>query len=163
MAAGADLILIPEEPFSLREVTQFVKKKIERKGGQSIIIVVAEGALIKDYKGPMIKDANIDQFGHVLLGGIANFLANEIQKATGAETRAAVPAHTIRGGPPTARDRLIPTRFGLAAVNMIKEGRFGYMVALRDGDIVSVPLSEVAGKNKLVSKKLYQEAKTFFD
>ncbi|RLG99409.1 6-phosphofructokinase, partial [Candidatus Bathyarchaeota archaeon] len=127
LAAGADLILIPEEPFSIKEVTEFVKKKISKEGGQSVLIVVAEGALIKDYEGPITKSTKVDQFGHVYLGGIGEFLAEEINKATGAETRACVPAHTIRGGPPTALDRLISTRLGLAAVDLVKEGKFGYM------------------------------------
>ena len=163
LAAGADLILIPEEPFSIKEVTEFVKKKISKEGGQSVLIVVAEGALIKDYEGPITKSTKVDQFGHVYLGGIGEFLAEEISKATGAETRACVPAHTIRGGPPTALDRLISTRLGLAAVDLVKEGKFGYMVALKAGEIVPVPLSKVTGKTKTVSKELYEEAKVFFD
>jgi phosphofructokinase-like protein len=163
LAAGADLILIPEEPFSLKEVIRFVNKKIENEGGQSVIIVVAEGAMIKDYEGPVTKDSSVDQFGHVRLGGIGEFLAKEIKKATGAETRAAVPAHTIRGGPPTALDRLIPTRFGLAAVDLIKQGKFGYMVALKAEEIVPVPLAKATAKTRTVNKKLYEEAKTFFD
>ncbi|MCW4020711.1 MAG: 6-phosphofructokinase [Candidatus Bathyarchaeota archaeon] len=163
LAAGADLILIPEEPFSLKEVTNFVKKKFEKAGGQSVIIVVAEGALIKDYEGPITKDADVDEFGHVLLGGIGDFLAKEIHKATGAETRAAVPAHAIRGGPPTALDRLIPTRYGLAAVDLIKEGKFGYMLALRSGEIVPVPLSKATGRTKTVNKELYEKVKIFFE
>jgi len=162
VAAGADLILIPEEPFSLKEVIEYVKRKIE-KGVQSVLIVVAEGALIKDYEGPITKDTSVDQFGHVRLGGIGEFLAKEINKAIGVETRACVPAHTIRGGPPTALDRLISTRLGLAAVDLVKEGKFGYMVALKAGEIVSVPLSKVIGRTKTVSKELYEEAKTFFE
>lgn len=163
MAAGADLILIPEEPFSLKEIIQFVKRRIGREGGESIVIVVAEGALIKDYDGPIIKDGEVDQFGHLRLGGIANFLAKEIQRTTEAETRAVVPAHTIRGGPPVARDRIISTRYGLAAVDLISKGKYGYMVALKADKIVSVPLSKIAGRNKIVSKERYDEAKIFFE
>jgi len=163
LAAGVDLILIPEEPFSLKEVIDYVKRKIEKKGGQSVLIVVAEGALIKDYEGPITKDASVDQFGHVRLGGIGEFLAKEIKKATGAETRVCVPAHAIRGGPPTALDRLISTRLGLAAVDLVKEGKFGYMVALKAGEIVPVPLSKVIRRTKTVSRELYEEAKVFFD
>ena len=163
LAAGADLILIPEEPFSIKEVAEFVKKKIEKEGKGPILIVVAEGALIKDYKGPITKDATVDQFGHVRLGGIGEFLAKEIGKATGAETRACAPAHAIRGGSPTAFDRFISTRLGLAAVDLIKEGKYGYMVALKGTDIVHVPLSEVTGKTKTVNKELYEEAKVFFE
>ncbi|MEM2969967.1 MAG: ATP-dependent 6-phosphofructokinase [Candidatus Bathyarchaeia archaeon] len=163
LAAGADLILIPEEPFSIKDVVNFVKKKTSDKESQAVIIVVAEGALIKDYEGPITKDASVDQFGHVRLGGIGEFLAKEIEKATGSETRAVVPAHTIRGGPPTAMDRLIPTRFGLAAVDLVRQGKFGVMVALKAGEIVTIPLSRVTGKTKTVSKQLYDEAKIFFE
>jgi len=161
MAAGADLILIPEEPFSIEGVAKFVKKKIEQ-GQKAIVIVVAEGALIKDYKGPIAKDTVVDQFGHVYLGGIGEFLAKEIQTMTGVETRAVAPAHAIRGGSPTVLDRLIATRYGLAAVDLVKKRKFGVMVALKAGRIVTVPLTEVTG-NKAVSKELYEEAKTFFD
>ncbi len=162
LAAGADLILIPEEPFSIKDVVDFVKRKIDR-GQKSIVIVVAEGALIKDYEGPITKDTSVDEFGHVRLGGIGEFLAKEINKALKVETRSCAPAHTIRGGPPTVLDRVISTRLGLAAVDLIREGKFGYMVALRAGKIVPVPLSEVVGKTKMVDKELYEEAKVFFD
>jgi len=162
LAAGADLILIPEEPFCIKDVVDFVKRKID-KGQKSIVIVVAEGALIKDYEGPITKDTSVDEFGHVRLGGIGEFLAKEINKALNVETRSCAPAHTIRGGPPTALDRVISTRLGLAAVDLIRQGKFGYMVALKAGKIVPVPLSEVVGKTKMVDKELYEEAKVFFD
>ncbi|MEM2961219.1 MAG: 6-phosphofructokinase, partial [Candidatus Bathyarchaeia archaeon] len=97
-----------------------MKKKIE-SGQKSVVIVVAEGALIKDYKGPITKDVKVDQFGHVYLGGIGEFLAKEMEKILGIETRSVAPAHTIRGGSPTAFDRLIAIRYGLAAVDLAKE------------------------------------------
>ena len=118
---------------------------------------------LKDYKGPITKDTSVDEFGHVRLGGIGEFLAKEINKALNVETRSCAPAHTIRGGPPTALDRVISTRLGLAAVDLIRQGKFGYMVALKAGKIVPVPLSEVVGKTKMVDKELYEEAKVFFD
>ncbi|MDW8048175.1 MAG: ATP-dependent 6-phosphofructokinase [Nitrososphaerota archaeon] len=163
LAAGADLILIPEEPFSIKDVAEFVRRKIEEEKNEAMVIVVAEGALIKDYQGPITKDASVDQFGHVRLGGIGEFLAKEIQRILGVETRAVTPAHTIRGGSPTMLDRLISTRLGLAAVDLVKKGKFGYMVALKAGEIVTVPLTEVSGKTKNVSKELYEEAKVFFE
>jgi len=162
LAAGADLILIPEEPFKIKDVTDFVKRKME-KGQKSIVIVVAEGALIADYKGPVTKDATIDQFGHVYLGGIGEFLAKEISSTTGAETRAITPAHIVRSGPPTDFDRLVATRYGIAAVDLAKEGKSGIMVALKNGEIVTVPISKALEKMKTVSEKLYEEAKTFFN
>jgi 6-phosphofructokinase 1 len=162
LAAGADLILIPEEPFKIRDVVNFVKKKTA-SGKEPLVIVVAEGALITDYEGPVMKDTSVDQFGHVRLGGIGEFLAKEIREKIGVETRAITPAHIIRGGPPTAFDRLMATRYGIAAVDLVKEGKFGLMVALRAGDIITVPLSKALAKMKNVSKNLYQEAKTLFD
>lgn len=162
LAAGADLILIPEEPFRIEDVANFVKRKAA-SGQKPLVIVIAEGAVIADYKGPVTKDASVDQFGHVRLGGIGEFLAKEIDKATGIETRAVTPAHIIRGGPPTAFDRLMATRYGIAAVDLVKQRKFGLMVALRAGDIVTVPFSEALAKMKNVNKKLYQEAKTFFE
>jgi len=163
LAAGADLILIPEEPFSLKDVIEFVRKRIEKRKERTTVIVVAEGALLKDYEGPITKDTSVDQFGHVRLGGIGEFLAKEINKAIGVETRACAPAHIIRGGPPTAIDRIISTRLGLAAVDLVKDGKFGYMVALKASKIVTVPLSKVIGRTKNVSKELYEEAKVFFE
>ncbi len=162
LAAGADLILIPEEPFKVEDVVSFVKRKIAAMK-KSIIIVVAEGALIKDYKGPISKDTEVDQFGHVALGGIGEFLAKEIDKVTGAETRACTPSHIIRGGPPTALDRLAATGYGLTAVDLVKEGKFGVMVALRAGKFVPVSFKEAVGKTKVVSQELYEKAKTFFE
>lgn len=161
LAAGADLILIPEEPFKIEDVVDFVKKKVA-SGQRRLVIVVAEGAIIADYKGPVTKDASVDQFGHVRLGGIGEFLAKEIKEKTGAETRAVTPAHIIRGGPPTAFDRLMATRCGIAAVDLVKEGKSGVMVALRSGEIVTSPLSKALEKMKTVDRKLYEEAKTFF-
>jgi 6-phosphofructokinase 1 len=163
LAAGVDLILVPEEPFRLKDVTNFVKKRIEKEEGQSPIILVAEGALIEDYKGPITKDAHVDQFGNVRLGGIGKFLAEEISKATGAETRVCVLGHTIRGGKPTVIDRLVSTRCGLAAADFVKEGKFGYMTALKAGEIVSISLSKATGKTKTLNKELYDEAKIFFE
>jgi len=162
LAAGADLILIPEEPFKIEDVVNFVKKKVA-SGQKPLIIVVAEGAMIADYKGPVTKDTSVDQFGHVRLGGIGEFVAKEIENATGIETRSVAPAHIIRGGPPTAFDRLMATRYGIAAVDLVKEGKFGVMVGLRAGDIVTVPLPKALAKMKNVSKNLYEEAKTFFE
>ncbi|MBO3839509.1 MAG: ATP-dependent 6-phosphofructokinase [Thermoproteota archaeon] len=155
IAAGADLILIPEEPFKISDVVEFVKKK-KAEGKGSLTIVVAEGALIADYKGPITKDTKVDQFGHVYLGGIGEFLAKEIEKATGFETRAVAPAHIVRGMPPTAFDRVLATRLGYAAVELVRKGIFGKMVALRGTEIVSVDLSEAVAETKLVDSSLIE-------
>ncbi|MBO3769853.1 MAG: ATP-dependent 6-phosphofructokinase [Thermoproteota archaeon] len=155
LAAGADLILIPEEPFKISDVVEFVKKK-KAEGKGSLTIVVAEGALIADYKGPITKDTKVDQYGHVYLGGIGEFLAKEIEKATGFETRAVAPAHIVRGMSPTAFDRVLATRLGYAAIELVRKGIFGKMVALRGTEIVSVDLSEAVSETKLVDKSLIE-------
>jgi 6-phosphofructokinase 1 len=155
IAAGADLILLPEEPFKISDVVEFVKKK-KAEGKGSITIVVAEGALISDYKGPITKEDKVDEFGRVLLGGIGEFLAKEIEKQTGFETRAVAPAHIIRGMSPSAFDRVLATRLGYAAVELIKRGEFGKMVALRGTEIVSVSLSEAVSETKLVDKSFLE-------
>ena len=162
LAAGADLVLIPEEPFNVKDVINFVSNKINHAKELSIIIVVAEGALIKDYGGPITKDAKKDQFGNVMLGGIADYISKEINKVLKVETRACVPAHTIRGGSPTALDRIIPMRLGIAAVDLIKKSEFGFMTALKAGKIVKVPLSKITGKNKNVNISLFNELNVFF-
>jgi len=161
IAAGADLILIPEQPFRLTDVIDFVKKK-NVLGQKSLVIVVAEGALISDYQGPVTKNSRVDQFGHVFLGGIGDFLAREIQRTVKVETRAITPAHIIRGGSPTAFDRVIATRYGIKSVDLIKEGKTGVMVALQNGEVVSVPFSKTLIAGKMVSESLYEEGKTFF-
>lgn len=155
LAAGADLILLPEEPFKISDVVEFVKKK-KAAGKDSLIIVVAEGSLVADYQGPITKDTKVDQYGHVYLGGIGDFLAKEIEKATGLETRAVAPAHIIRGMPPTAFDRVLATRLGYAAVELVRKGLFGKMVALRGTGIVSVDLSEAVAETKLVDNSLIE-------
>jgi 6-phosphofructokinase 1 len=162
LAAGADLILIPEEPFNIKEVAKFVEKKMG-EGQKSIIIVVAEGALIKDYTGPLTKHIQPDPFGHVSLGGIGSFLAEKISKMLGVETRSVVPAHIIRGGSPTAYDRIVASRYGLMAVDLIKEGKFGMMVSLKGGEIVSVPLAKISGITKTIPKNFYEETKILFE
>jgi len=160
LAAGADLILIPEEPFRVEDVVAFVERRRE-EGKGSLVIAVAEGALVAGYKGPLAKEAEVDQFGNIRLGGIGEFLAKEIEKATGFETRATVLGHTIRGSPPTAFDRVLATRLGVAAVDMVREGRFGVMVSLRGEKIVPVSLKEAIAKRKTVDKEHLDAAKTF--
>ncbi len=139
IASGADLILVPERPFKVSEVIDFVKEK-RAKGKSSLLIVVAEGAMIRDYAGPITKDVKTDQFGNVMLGGIGEFLAKEIEKKTGYETRAVAPGDIIRGRKPIAFDRVLATRFGLMAAELSHKGKFGTMVALRGTKIVDVDL-----------------------
>src|SRR5687768_7823605 len=138
MAGGADIILIPELPFDIDEVCARIRHR-HMRGARFSIVVVAEGAVPKE--GTMATlDADVDQFGHVRLGGIGNLLQTEIEERTGFETRVTILGHIQRGGTPTAYDRVLATRFGVEAIDAIHQGEFGVMVALRGPDIVRVPL-----------------------
>ena len=161
MAGGAHAILIPEEEYDIDEVCSRLKARHER-GRYASIVVVAEGAQPK--AGSLtLKDAEVDQFGHVKLGGIANVLAEEIESRTGFETRVTILGHVQRGGTPTAFDRVLSTRFGIAAIDAVHDGAFGQMVSLRGDDVVLAPLAEAVGELKLVDPKLFHGvAEVFF-
>jgi 6-phosphofructokinase 1 len=124
--------------------------------------VVAEGAVPAEGTMPQPEDEVIDAFGHVRLGGIAQPVAQEIEKRTGKEARTAVLGHIQRGGTPTAYDRVLATRFGLHAIDAVREGDFGKMVALRGTDVVRVSLSEATAALKTVPVERYAEAEVFF-
>jgi len=156
IAAAADLILLPEEPFSLQEVVEFVKRK-KSEGVGSLLIVVAEGAVIRDYAGPVTKDVDRDQFGNVTLGGIGEFLAGQLEKATAVETRFVVPGHIIRGRRPIAFDRVLGTRFGLRAAELADQGKFGRMVAMQGTKIVDVDIKQSLTGTRKVSQELLRE------
>ncbi len=160
MAGGADLILIPEEPFDIEEVADFVKRRTAE--GKATVIVVAEGASLKNVKGLIAQDKRLDEFGHVRLGGIGQFLAEEIEKRTGAQTRATVLGYILRGGSPSTYDRVLATRFGVSAVDLVKDGKFGMMVSLRGTKIVPVELEKAVAEIKTVDSELLDAAKTFF-
>jgi ATP-dependent phosphofructokinase / diphosphate-dependent phosphofructokinase len=151
IAAGANLVIVPEEPFDINEVTSFVKKRHE-KGDRATVIVISEGATLKNMQG--VDQKKIDEFGHLRLGGIGQFVGDQIEKATKYDTRVSVLGHMIRGGPPTGFDRVLSTRFGLAAVDLIKEGKFGMMVSLRGTKITSVSLEESTSKQRLLDKEI---------
>ncbi|MGC9132212.1 MAG: 6-phosphofructokinase [Candidatus Micrarchaeia archaeon] len=151
IAAGAHLILVPEEPFDIEEVVKFVKKRNE-KGEKATLIVVAEGATLKNASA-FAKEGKVDEFGHPKLGGIAQFLAEEIEKRTGFEVRSVVLGHTIRGGEPSAFDRVLSTRFGIEAVELVKQKKFGYMVALHSTKIEAVPLEKAVSKMKNLNEE----------
>lgn len=160
MAGGADLILIPEEPFDIEEVADFVKRRMAE--GKATVVVVAEGATLKNVKGLIAQDKRLDEFGHVRLGGIGQFLAEEIEKRTGAQTRATVLGYILRGGSPSTYDRVLATRFGVAAVDLVKDGKFGMMVSLRGTKIVPVELEKAVAEIKTVDSEFLDAAKTFF-
>jgi 6-phosphofructokinase 1 len=160
IAGGADIILIPELPIDTEEVCKLIKRRHER-GKTFSIVVVAEGAQFKE--GTMVlQEQKLDEFGHVRLGGIAERLAEEIEKITGYETRVSVLGHIQRGGTPTAFDRILGTRFGVKAVDLIKNKKFGKMVALSGNKITDVPIEQAVTALKTIDMDLYEIAKVFF-
>ncbi len=159
IAGGADLILIPEIPIKMTEVCDVIKKR-NKLGKNFSIIVVAEGATFDGSEVTLEK--KLDEFGHVRLGGIGELLAKQIEEKTGFETRVTVLGHIQRGGTATAFDRVLGTRFGAKAVELVKNGKFGQMVALRGNEIVSVPIESAVGTLKTVGPEFYDIARTFF-
>lgn len=160
IAGGATYTLIPEEPFDIDEVCAALTRRHEL-GNYASIVVVAEGASPVEGTFAVARD-EVDAFGHVRLGGIGNTLASEIESRTGFETRVTILGHVQRGGTPTAFDRVLATRFGVAAIDAVHEGRWGQMVALQAGHIVPVPLAEAVGTLKTVDPDLYDVARVFF-
>ena len=146
MAGGADVILIPEVPFTLTSIAQKIAER-ERAGRGFSIVVVAEGAQLD---GSQVTKGPAEAGREVRLGGIGEQLASLIQKKTGKETRAVVLGHLQRGGWPTARDRLIAERFGAGAVRTVERGEFAVMVALDPPEIKTIPLAEAASRTKTV-------------
>ena len=160
IAGGADMILIPEKPFDVDDVVKVVDKR-RSEGKTFSIIVTAEGAYPKE-AGMFTRDEECDAFGNVRLGGVGEHLAEELEKRTGLETRFVVLGHLQRGGTPTAYDRVLATRYGLKAVDLIEEGDFGKMVALRGNEIVAVSLDEATSKTRTVDDEFYKLAEVFF-
>ncbi|MEY3360720.1 MAG: hypothetical protein RL531_439 [Actinomycetota bacterium] len=160
MAGGANVVLIPERPFDIDEVVRHLEAR-HGDGRHSSIVVVAEGATPKE--GTLALQAGeVDDFGHVRLGGIGNLVTEAIAARTGWDTRATILGHVIRGGTPTAYDRMLATRFGLGAIDAVDDGDFGVMVALRGTDIVRVPLADAVAELKTVPPERYAEAEVFF-
>ncbi len=160
IAGGANIVLIPEQPFDIEKVCQLVESRFESRF--SPILVVSEGAVPREGGEMTLVSGDKDAFGHVRLGGIGDRLAHEIETRTGAEARAVVLGHIQRGGTPTAFDRWLATRFGLQAIDAVADGDYGTMMALRGTNIVRVPLIEGTGELKLVSPEEYAEAEVFF-
>jgi phosphofructokinase-like protein len=160
IAGGAAEVLVPEEPFDIDEVCDNLKAR-HAKGRFASIVVVAEGAVPKE--GTMaLASREVDQFGHVRLGGIANILAEEIEARTGFETRVTILGHIQRGGTPTAFDRVLATRFGIAAIEAVHDGTYDQMVALRADRIVRVPLAEAVTELKTVDPELLHDVAAAF-
>jgi 6-phosphofructokinase 1 len=159
IAGGADVVLIPEEPFDIDEVCKYIEQRRER-GKTFSLVVVAEGAKPKGAE-KIVYGTGSDEFGHPRLGGVGYYIGKEIESCTGIETRVVVLGHLQRGGSPTAFDRVLATRYGIAAIDAVHKGQFGKMVALQGNQIVSVPLNDVIGKRKTVNLELYEIAKVF--
>jgi 6-phosphofructokinase 1 len=165
IAGGADVILIPERPITVEAACAEIQHRHER-GKDFSIVVVSEGYELTYESGEKRQVAQeapaTDQFGHVRLGGVGHELGAEIEERTGYETRVTVLGHVQRGGSPTPRDRVLATRYGLKAADLIAEGRFGRMAALQGDDIVDVSLADATAELKTVPEDWYAVAKAFF-
>ncbi|MBI5374071.1 MAG: 6-phosphofructokinase [Candidatus Schekmanbacteria bacterium] len=161
IAGGADTILIPEVPFDIDEVCKTLQQRHAR-GKNFSIIVVAEGSRENTMNEALTTSEQVDDFGHVKLGGIGSYLAAQIEKRTGYDTRVTVLGHVQRGGTPTAYDRVLATRYGIAAVDLIKDENFGMMVSFHCNRMEAIGLEEVVAKLKTVDLDLYDIAKVFF-
>ena len=167
LAGGADVILVPEKPFNLDDVCSHVRARMDI-GRTFSIIVVAEGAKFETENGVdadgtfILSSMKKDSFGHVRLGGIAAFLAEEIEKRLDVETRSITLGHIQRGGTPTAFDRVLGTRYGVYAVELAQRGVFGRMVALHGNKIVDVDIHEGVDSLKLLDPELFEMAEVFF-
>ncbi len=163
IAGGADVILIPERPITVEQACSEIQHRHER-GKDFSIVVVSEGYEFTYESGErrQVAQAGTDQFGHIRLGGVGHELGAEIEDRTGFETRVTVLGHIQRGGSPTARDRVLATRYGLKAADLVDEGRFGLMAALHGDKIVDVSLAEATATLKTVPEDWYAVAKAFF-
>jgi 6-phosphofructokinase 1 len=161
LAGGADAILVPERPFDIEDVVAHLRARHAR-GRSFSIVVVAEGATPREGTLQVRDGTTTDAFGHARLGGIGVLLESEIERRTGFETRVTILGHVQRGGTPVAYDRVLATRFGVAAFEAAAVGRFGRMVALAGTEIVEVPLEEALREPKLLDPRLYATAELFF-
>ena len=163
IAGGADAIVIPEKKITIDDILEVVQSRAER-GKLFSIIVIAEGAeyIMDEIKDIYIAENKFDDFGRKRLGGIANYLAEEIEKRSGFESRATILGYVQRGGMPTAFDRMLGTRFGVYSVRMAQEGKFGRMAALKGSSIDDITIKEAISKLKTVDLSIYQTAEVFF-
>ena len=153
------MILIPEQDYSITEIVESLQKRHDR-GKDFSIVVVAEGVKIRGTD--IVSSRGEDEFGHVKLGGVGHFVGEEIENRTGYETRVTVLGHLQRGGTPTAFDRVLGTRFGIAAVDLVAANNFGNMVSLQGNEVVPVPLVEAIGEVKMVGDDIFDIARVFF-
>ncbi|MFQ5732174.1 MAG: 6-phosphofructokinase [Planctomycetaceae bacterium] len=161
VATAADYILVPEVPADLERMCEILVNR-RKRGKKYGLVVVSEGARLPDHDDFVTQDAEVDDFGHVKLGGIGEMVADIIQRRTGFETRCVTLGHLQRGGSPSAYDRVLGTRLGIHAARLAIRKEYGRMVALRGTDIVSVPLSEAVGTMRTLSADFLDEAEEFF-
>ena len=164
MAGGADVILMPERPVTVERCCELIAQR-HAKGKDFSIVVVSEGWELRTENGDaqlVDSAAPPTQFGHVRLGGVGETLAREIESRTGFETRVTTLGHIQRGGSPTAYDRVLATRYGLMAADLVLAGAWGQMAALRGDTIVAVPLADAVAELKTVPDELYEQASAFF-
>ncbi len=162
LAGAAHAVLIPEQPFSLTVLLQKIKRRHEELGKMFSMVVVSEGATCEDWGAEMTSSDDLDEFGHVRLGGIGHRLALEIEARTGFVTREVVLGYLQRGGSPSAFDRVLATRLGVEAVKLAQTGNFGVMVGLRDGRIQTTRLTEILGKTHKLDMDLYGLTELFY-
>jgi phosphofructokinase-like protein len=154
IAGGADVILVPELPIDIDDVVRLLRARWE-SGKRFALVVVAEGAKLPEHTGQTSVGTKVDSFGHVRLSGIGQLLAEEIEKRTGYETRSVNLGHTQRGGTPTAYDRMLATRYGVAAIDLVHAGRFGRLVVLKGTQISDIPLEDAIAKTRTLGEDLF--------
>lgn len=160
MAVAADYILVPEVTVDLDHMCDVLNRRRE-EGKPYSLVIVSEGAQLPE-SGLVTSDGEVDEFGHVRLGGIAEVVANLIEKRLKLETRHVTLGHLQRGGPPSAYDRVLATRFGIKAGELVVTGKFGHMAALKGNDVEAVPLSDAVSATKTLDMRYYAEAREFF-
>lgn len=165
LSGGADIVLVPEESFNMEDICKTLKEK-RKRGEHFSLVVVAEGAVVDmkaQEKGKAItSDESLDAFGHVKLGGIGEYLAKELEKCTGFETRHVVLGHLQRGGSPTARDRVLATMYGYHAMGLVMKKKFGRMVCIRGNDVTDISIKEASSVIKTLDKNFLKMMKEFF-
>jgi len=160
LAAGAHLILIPEYPRTLKEIIEIIDKRMKEKG--YAVVAVAEGFKPTELEELVGRKDEVDAFGHIKLGGIAHYLSEVIKEKTGYDTRSVVLGHLLRGGTPTAFDRILGTRYGVKAMELVINKDFGRMVALKGNEIISIPLEYGIATKKFVPYEYYKLTELFF-
>ena len=154
IAGGADVILVPEKPIDIDDVVRLLRARWE-SGKRFALVVVAEGAKLPEQTSQPAVGTKLDSFGHARLSGIGQLLAEEIERRTGYETRSVNLGHTQRGGTPTAYDRMLATRYGVAAIDLVHAGRFGRLVVLKGTQIADIPLEDAIAKTRTIGEDLF--------